>query len=318
MGVFLKDYGFFIPNVDRHTWGVSGSARFGRIAVVSDCARALLESERGRVRAVSVRASARSQTATAAKPNSAADRSVASRVYTMNVSKFRRKAFAYACLRRSMRFLAFYSVSFPAGMPDDVGFRIWNKVLTRLRRDLRLKSYMWVMERQRNGTLHYHMLTNDFMNVQEVNRYVAVAIENEVNAGHCGWGSSSLERYNGVDVHKVTGSSAAVSAQPRMRIIAKVANYLTKYMSKEVRSETHRVWHCSRLVSALFVTAAVEEADMREIVDQFEQSGREVKVIQCEFGSVVICPVIDSVAFRDTIVRLNDAVYTYFERHNLF
>lgn len=318
MGILIKDYGFVLTPDFVKSWGASGSSRFGRLSLVVDATTAVLQAEAARVERVAfIREESRMRRL--AKSLQPADEVPAEpRTYSMNAAKFRRKAFAYALLRRSLRFLAFYSISFPVGMPDDVAYRIWNKLLTRLRRSLGLKSYLWCMERQKNGTVHYHMLTNDFMNVTEVNRYAAVCIDNEVSRGACSWGNSCFERYNGVDVKAVVKSSTRLQMTDRMKLITRVARYLSKYMSKDLRRERHRVWHCSRLVSALCVTASVDECDFRELVDEAEASGRPVKVIQAQFASVVICPVIESVAFRDTLIRINDAIYDFFEQHSLF
>lgn len=318
MGTIIKDYGFVVTHEEMKHWGASGSSRFGRIDAIADAAVAIAKAEAARIHRMEFEKERRRVYHETYLAPTAQNVAPPPRVYTMNVTKFRRKAIAYALLRRSMRFLAFYSVSFPKGMPDDVGFRIWNKVLTRLRKDFGLKSYLWVMERQKNGTLHYHMLTNDFMNVTEVNRITAVAIENEVHAGHCNWGKSSFEKYNGVDVEPVVKNRFALRPVSRHTIILRVVRYLSKYMSKDIRSESHRVWHCSRLVSALCTAAAVDECDMREIVEEADAAGRPVKIIQSSFATVIITAVIDSVAFRDTIIRINDEIYNYFEQHNLF
>lgn len=318
MGILIKDYGFVLTPDFVKSWGASGSSRFGRLSLVVDATTAVLQAEAARVERVAFIQERRRIYANVPKVESDRTPKAPERLYSMNAGKFRRKAFAYALLRKSLRFLAFYSISFPLGIPDDVAFRIWNKLLTRLRRSLGLKSYLWCMERQKNGTVHYHMLTNDFMNVTEVNRYAAVAIDNEVIRGNCSWGNSCFERYNGVDVKAIVKSSTRLQMTDRMKLITRVARYLSKYMSKDLRRERHRVWHCSRLVSALCVAASVDECDFRELVDEAEASGRPVKVIQAQFASVVICPVIESVAFRDTLIRINDAIYDFFERHSLF
>lgn len=318
MGILIKDYGFVLTPDFVKSWGASGSSRFGRLSLVVDATTAVLQAEAARVERVAFIQERRRIYANVPKVESDRTPKAPERLYSMNAGKFRRKAFAYALLRKSLRFLAFYSISFPLGIPDDVAYRIWNKLLTRLRRSLGLKSYLWCMERQKNGTVHFHMLTNDFMSVTEVNRYAAVAIDNEVICGNCSWGNSCFERYNGVDVKAIVKSSTRLQMTDRMKLITRVARYLSKYMSKDLRRERHRVWHCSRLVSALCTAAAVDECDMRELVDEYERNGKQVKVLTAQFATILICPVIDSVAFRDTVVRINDAIYDFFERYNLF
>lgn len=318
MGILIKDYGFTITHTYTNSWGASGSSRFDRISTIIDAAQAIRQAESARIERVAYIQERRRIYANVPKVESDRTPKAPERLYSMNAGKFRRKAFAYALLRKSLRFLAFYSISFPLGIPDDVAYRIWNKLLTRLRRSLGLKSYLWCMERQKNGTVHYHMLTNDFMSVTEVNRYAAVAIDNEVIRGNCSWGNSCFERYNGVDVKAIVKSSTTRRIVDRHKLILRIARYLTKYMSKDQRHERHRIWHCSRLVSALCTAAAVDECDFREIVDEFEASGKSVKILEAQFATVVICPVVSSVAYRDTLIRINDAIYDFFERHSLF
>jgi len=77
--------------------------------------------------------------------------------------------FALMNLKCSRRFIAFYSVSFPEGTTDDQAFECWNLWLTRLRKTYNLLNYIWVTERQKNGTIHYHMLTNNYMPILQIN-----------------------------------------------------------------------------------------------------------------------------------------------------
>jgi hypothetical protein len=76
-------------------------------------------------------------------------------------------------LEKSRKFLAFYSIRFPVGLPDEKAYKIFNTWFTRCRRDSGLKTYLWVAERQKNGTIHFHLLTNDFLPIKAVNGYMA-------------------------------------------------------------------------------------------------------------------------------------------------
>lgn len=180
------------------------------------------------------------------------------RFYTVPIMKVRDKCDAFFALRASRAFCAFYSVSFPAGISDDVAFRLWNVWLTRIRKDKKRFDYLWVTERQGNGTIHFHMITNSFLNIRVVNYYMAAAIQTAVDAKECEWGDSSKSIYNGVDVKRVHNSKG-------------VSRYLTKYLAKKKKDKDGNVievdnrfkrlaWHCSRRVSALF-TARIVNGD---------------------------------------------------------
>ena len=74
--------------------------------------------------------------------------------YRLNKTKVRSKIMAYANLKRSKKFMAFYSISFPKGLSDEIIRTIHNTALTRVRKYRKSFSYIWVAERQKNGTLH--------------------------------------------------------------------------------------------------------------------------------------------------------------------
>lgn len=175
--------------------------------------------------------------------------------YILNKKKVREKCAAFFGLRQSRKFLAFYSISFPQNFPDDAAFKCFNTVLTRLRKDCGLKSYLWVTERQKNGTIHFHMLTNNYMYVRKFNRYMAVAIETQIKkqgieVNYC------MEKYNGVDVRHVNNNRKALNM------------YLTKYVSKNSVVFFRLPYHSSRDISELFTCETfphVNSADFQPI-----------------------------------------------------
>lgn len=191
-------------------------------------------------------------------------------IRVLNKSKVKGKMYALFNLKCSRKFIAFYSVSFPLNTTDDVAFVCWNNWLTMLRKSFNLSNYIWVSERQKNGTLHYHMLTNNYMPILQVNRLMAIIINNQVVQGLMSWGSSSIEKYNGVDVdsvfnskrHKKTGRNIN-PAQLREWL----SKYITKYVTKNTEKFTHLAWHCSRSVSMLFTSTILLLSDSRKITD---------------------------------------------------
>lgn len=195
------------------------------------------------------------------------------RFYRVPVQKVRDKCEAFFALRASRAFCAFYSISFPSGISDDIAFKLWNVWLTRVRKYKADFQYLWVTERQGNGTIHYHLITNSFLNIRVVNHYMAAAIDTAVNAGQCDWGDSSKELYNGVDVQRVHNPKG-------------VSKYLTKYLTKKKKDKEgniievdtnfrHLAWHCSRKVSALFTSKLLHGAQLAAFIGcpWFEAAG---------------------------------------------
>lgn len=186
----------------------------------------------------------------------------------INKSKVKGKMFALFNLKCSKKFIAFYSVSFPINTSDNEAFVCWNYWLTCLRKKFDLSNYIWVSERQKNGILHFHMLTNNYLPILQINRALAIIINNRVKDGKMSWGNSSLDLYNGVDVdsiynskrHKKTGKSLNPA-----EIRNWISKYVTKYVTKNNDSFAHLCWHCSRSISILFMSQVFLESESYQV-----------------------------------------------------
>lgn len=177
-------------------------------------------------------------------------------VYKLNKSKIKKKCFALSRLAKSKKFLAFYSISFPMGLSDDNCYKVFNTWLTRCRKDNKLNSYLWVAERQKNETIHFHMLTNDLMPIRMVNSYMAIALTTFKKKGIEALQAVNPEKYNGVHVKRVKGSKKSL------------IGYLVKYISKNEISFYRLPWHCSRDVSRLFTSENIDEPEEKEKLDK--------------------------------------------------
>lgn len=159
--------------------------------------------------------------------------------YRLNKKKVREKCHALFTLKRSAKFMAFYSISFPQGIADKEARECLNTWLTRCRTKYNLKNYLWVAERQKNGTIHFHLITNNYMPIREVNRYMAVCIANRNKRYSLGL-NIDRDKYNGVDVKRIDNN--------RKRL----GQYLTKYVSKNNTTMDILCYYSSESVSQLF------------------------------------------------------------------
>lgn len=250
----------------------------------------------------------------------------------INKSKVRGKMFALFNLKRSRRFIAFYSVSFPVGCSDDAAFEIWNYWLTACRKRFGLEHYIWVTERQRNNTIHFHMLTNNWLPVQQVNRAMAIIINNAVSRGSLTWGNSSLDRYNGVDVdavynskrHRKTGKNFTPSQQRDW-----VSKYITKYVTKNEARFKHLCWHCSRSLSALFTSTIVRLSESQSIVESLPDlytDGNSIQLmsedkyyqINSDFVKVLVFKFVPPDWLFDKVRAFNDLIFSkYVVQHKI-
>lgn len=188
------------------------------------------------------------------------------RIYKLNKSKVKKKCYALSRLNKSKAFLAFYSISFPAKLSDQVCYKLFNIWLTRCRKASGLNTYLWVAERQKNGTIHFHLLTNDFMAIKIVNGFMAKALKTEKKIGNDVLKEVNTEVYNGVDVKKVGNNRKSL------------IGYLIKYVAKN-NIEFYRLpWHCSRDVSVLNTSTNFNEPDDKKYFDKLPRIGDISKI----------------------------------------
>ena len=178
------------------------------------------------------------------------------KAYRLNKSKVRKRCYALSRLEKSKKFLAFYTITYPEGLKDEDCYKLFNIWLTRCRRDAKLNTYLWVAERQKNSTIHFHMLTNDFMPINVVNTYMGKALTNLKRKGHEKLTRVETEKYNGVDVKKV--------GKKRKTLVG----YLTKYITKNDIEFYRLPWHCSRDVSKLFTSQHISESQEEEYLSK--------------------------------------------------
>ena len=238
--------------------------------------------------------------------------------YRLNKTKVRNKLTALCRLEASKRFIAFYSVSFPSGCADSVIYRMFNKWLTNCRKRYNLRTYAWVAERQSNGTLHFHILTPNWMNVKAVNKAMATTINNEVQKGNATWGNSSMNNYNGIDVdspqfpkkrqhenrdqfRKRKADAKKGDVRLRMKWIA---SYLVKYVTKSQEEFVHLPYHSSRDVSALFTSQMRNDNDAESLLNYLSDDIDDYDIYQKDIVSVYF----PKIGFSDNLFKHIDAV----------
>lgn len=206
--------------------------------------------------------------------------------YSLRKGKIRNKILNFFNLNASKKFCAFYSISFPKGFPDELCYKIFNTWLTRCRKDCNLKSYLWVAERQNNNTLHFHLITNNFMRISIVNNYMKECIRTQNSKNNLGISKYIIDHYNGVDVDNIWESKRKGKNAKRLNkteATRKISMYLTKYVSKNDTKSDRLPWHCSRDISALFISINYSDVSMLEITDLISNNPNAVISYQQEF-----------------------------------
>lgn len=181
--------------------------------------------------------------------------------YSINKREVRQRILGYINTMKGAKNLFFWTVTFPAGTPDDVCYQAFNTWLTTLRMTRKgkdgkkippmLREYLWIAERQlgdritdgrdATGTIHFHIAIPHFMNVQRANAFMRGTLKNLAKRGAlpgavCGKDGKpyylpSISKYNGVDIckHRKTKKVINFAVKKGSRALA---NYLTKYVTK--------------------------------------------------------------------------------------
>jgi len=240
------------------------------------------------------------------------------RTYKLNKSKIRAKMNAFFNLQATREFCAFYSISFPCGFSDDDAFKVFNLWLTRCRQSYALKSYIWVQERQKNGTIHFHILTNTRMPIKEINRFMRVAL---TPYSHLyGWNPSKVGKYNGVDVDNVWYPKQRPNRSYRPKrtrddAARHLSKYISKYVSKNNETFSRLAWHESRDIAALFTAQNYDESECTMLLNYFRETMPFWKKISGEFITVYLHPTTYNLTPYTDLAAVNEKVYQHFLEH---
>lgn len=162
---------------------------------------------------------------------------------------------------------------------------LFNQLLVELRKYESMKSYVWRAEKQRNGNIHYHLITNVWINwtsirdrwnrIQEKAGYVSRFKEKH---GH--------SNPNSTDIHS-------------LRKVKNIQNYLSKYMSKSVKVEdleteeqkqkllvSGRLWSASQNLLNIKGFNLEVDSFIEEMVRRLKTSP-EVRIYEDDYFSVL-------------------------------
>jgi hypothetical protein len=233
-------------------------------------------------------------------------------LYGLKKNKIRNKILSFFSLNKSKKFCAFYTITFPMGIDDDIAYQLLNTWLTRCRKSLNLKSYLWVAERQKNNTLHFHLITNKFMKIASTNEYMKAALYTQFKKGNLFCDESIIETYNGVDVDNVHKSKRKGKQGKRLskeEAKKKLSFYLTKYVTKNDTKSERLPWHCSRDISALFISINYADVTDLEIAQLINDNPEAVVTYSEEFFTIHFFKFTPDEKYFSGLIAANNILY---------
>lgn len=181
--------------------------------------------------------------------------------YKIKKREVRQRLLGFINTQAGKKELYFWTVTFPQGTPDAVAYRMYNIWLTSLRQYKMLRGYLWVAERQENGTVHFHIAIPHRMSVGRANGMMRTTLKTFAKRGEIpGYSALRTRNYNGVDIAK-NRKTKRVTNFAIKKGTRSLISYLTKYVTKNNTEFTHLAWHNSREFSSIFtgVTFTVPE-----------------------------------------------------------
>lgn len=237
------------------------------------------------------------------------------RFYSLKKSKIRNKILNFFTLNASKKFCAFYTITFPFGISDDLAYQLLNTWLTRCRKLQGLRSYLWVAERQKNGTLHFHLITNNYMKIGVVNDFMKISLRNAKKKGLLTCRDNIINRYNGVDVDNLYYPKKRRNNKKRhtrAEAMNKLSFYLTKYVTKNNTASQRLPWHCSRDISALFVSINYIDISTHEIAQIITDNPNAVLSFHDEYFTYHHFLFRPSDFYFEDLVNINNKIYYKF------
>lgn len=159
--------------------------------------------------------------------------------------------------------LYFWTITFPQHTTESEGHKLFNIWLTRMRDELSLKSYIWVKERQDNGTIHFHIAVHQKLDVKRANRFMRASIMRAIDSSEISWQRDKAKKYNGVDIAKDRKTKRVVNFAQQKKGKA-LSNYLTKYVTKNNTSFEMLAWHCSRDYSNIITSFSLTRDEVKK------------------------------------------------------
>jgi hypothetical protein len=195
-----------------------------------------------------------------------------------------------------------------------------------------LSNYVWRAEKQKNGNIHYHILTDSFANYSLFRRiwYLALRSEGYMQAYHDKFSNMSFEEYRSADFNKnrdlnsitnayAHGKRCNWSEPPACHTteiddLSAVSKYVSKYISKDNADNPNivegRCWGASQSVSQSVKSFCMDA----EFSKNWYNAGAEImrrKLIVTDFFSMCLFRI---TSLRAWFPEVNDTMEKIFSK----
>lgn len=172
------------------------------------------------------------------------------KIYKVNGKEVKNRIANWINQQPGKKTLYFYTISFPIYMPDNTAYKCLNSWLTTARTTYKLKNYLWIAERQKNGTIHFHIALQEYLPIKKLNTTMKNLLHFYLRKNEMKWSHCKIAKYNGVHISKdkKTGKVTNYADHGKQK---NLGGYLSKYISKSSEKFTRQAWQCSKSLSSL-------------------------------------------------------------------
>lgn len=173
------------------------------------------------------------------------------RFYRINKTRVTHLILNFINQQKGSKQLYFYTISFPKNITDSTAYKCLNSWLTSIRTAYKLSDYIWIAERQKSGTIHFHICIRQYLPIRLVNNLMGKLLHYYIRKKELNWNHLAASKYNGIDIAKNRKTKKVINfaGSQSKRIITQ---YLTKYITKGTAKFTRQAWQSSRSLSRLF------------------------------------------------------------------
>jgi len=160
--------------------------------------------------------------------------------------------------------LSFVTITFEPAINDEMSKKLLNTWLTRCKQLQYFELFLWRMEKQKNGTPHYHVVIVGKVDIQKINKVMTTAICYQVRKKKINIHLSKAKRYNGIDLAKDRRNPDPKKRKMVLNFAdpknaGKLSWYLSKYLTKKDEPGEGRQWACSRQWSSFFTAVSLSK-----------------------------------------------------------
>lgn len=190
--------------------------------------------------------------------------------YDINKRLLTKRLWLLMVNRKVCKRLTFWTISFPIGTSDGVAYVLLNSWLTNLRTHHNLENYIWIAERQKNQTIHFHIFLAGYIDARKANKAMKSALTTQLRKDKIDKEQAKqISTYNGVHLSKtkngkVINLAGMASNKQRVLAMAYVTKYVTKAPTDKSQKFTRLRWFCSRQISRFPLSMQLQIEEVEE------------------------------------------------------